>query len=222
MIDTVVCGDCLDVMKDIPIGSVDLVLTDIPFNEVNRADSGLYHIDRGNADILVHDVKVLTGELIRITKGSGYVFCGWAQITPIIEVIRDHSLTHRLCCWSKPASNPMNGQFVWLSSAEYCVYFKKPSATFNYHCKGSVWTFPTGTGVTEHPTEKPVNLFKYLIEASSNAGDIVCDPFLGSGTTAVACIQTGRHYIGIEQSREYCDIAERRVKSAVEQIGMNL
>jgi len=75
---------------------------------------------------------------------------------------------------------------------------------------------------TEHPTTKPLALIKRLLTVATKPDALVLDCFLGSGTTAVACVQTGRHYIGIEQSPEYVAIAERRIKSAVEQIGMGL
>ena len=66
-------------------------------------------------------------------------------------------------------------------------------------------------GNKTHPTEKPVELLKVLIENSSNAGDIVLDPFMGTGSTGEACIQTGRKFIGIEIDREYYNIAENRL-----------
>lgn len=65
---------------------------------------------------------------------------------------------------------------------------------------------------TKHPTQKPVALFEYLIKTYTNPGDIVLDNCMGSGTTAIACLQTGRDFIGFETSSEYCDIANQRVK----------
>jgi site-specific DNA-methyltransferase (adenine-specific) len=67
-------------------------------------------------------------------------------------------------------------------------------------------------GDTEHPTQKPVALFEYLIRTYSNEGEVVLDNCIGSGTTAVAAIRTGRHYIGIEISEEYCSIARERIR----------
>jgi site-specific DNA-methyltransferase (adenine-specific) len=64
-----------------------------------------------------------------------------------------------------------------------------------------------------HPTQKPVNLFKYLIKTFSNKGDIVLDNCLGSGTTAIACIETERNWIGIEKEQSYCEMAENRIKT---------
>ena len=105
----------------------------------------------------------------------------------------------------------MNGDFVWLSGVEFAVYFKKPNATFNQHCKNPVWRFPSGTN-KQHPTEKPIELFKYLVVSSSNENDIVLDVCLGSGTTAVACKRLNRNYIGIEISEKYCEISRQRIR----------
>lgn len=69
-----------------------------------------------------------------------------------------------------------------------------------------------------HPTQKPIALIEYMIKTYSNPGDVVLDPFMGSGTTAVACIRTGRNYIGYELSAEYCQIAEKRIADAIDQL----
>lgn len=177
---------------------------------VNRSSNGLRNLDKKDADIMTIDLKILIPEIIRVTKGSGYIFCGWGQISEIIEIIRENKLSNRLCVWRKTNPSPMNGQSIWLSGAEFCVYFKKPNATFNEHCKNCVWDFPSGRGKV-HPTEKPLKLFQYLITASSNEGDIVCDPFVGSGTTSVSAISLGRSFIGGDINPDYCKIAEDRL-----------
>jgi hypothetical protein len=65
-----------------------------------------------------------------------------------------------------------------------------------------------------HPTEKPLNVMEWLVELTTNEGDIVLDPFMGSGTTGVACVNTGRNFIGIEIDKGYYEIAERRIAEA--------
>jgi len=72
-------------------------------------------------------------------------------------------------------------------------------------------------GKTEHPTEKPVELIKRFIVTSSNEKEIVLDPFIGSGTTAVAYIQTGRNFIGFEKNKDYFKMANKRLKPYLEQ-----
>ena len=210
MINTVIQGDCLEVMKDIPDKSVDMVLTDIPYNEVNRKSNGLRNLDKGVADILSFSLKDMVETFVRITKGSIYIFCGTEQVSELRKLLISGGLSTRLIIWNKTNPSPMNGQHIWLSSIECCVFGKFKNATFNEHCKGSVLNFPCGRGKV-HPTEKPLKLFEYLINASSNEGDIILDACAGSGTTGVACINTNRNYILIEKEPEYIEIIKKRI-----------
>ena len=205
-------GDCLDLMKEIPNGSVDLVLTDIPYGEVNRKSNGLRNLDKGKADIVTFDLKELTETLCDKTGGSIYMFCGTEQVSTIRATMIEKGLSTRLCIWEKTNPSPMNGQVIWLSGIECCVYGKKKNATFNEHCKNTVFRFPTVKGKL-HPTQKPIDLMKYLIEVSSNENNTVLDPFLGSGSTGVACVNTNRNFIGIELDKNYFDIAKCRIES---------
>ena len=200
-------GDCLDLMKEIPNGSVDLVLTDIPYGEVNRKSNGLRNLDKGKADIVTFDLKELTETLCDKTGGSIYMFCGTEQVSTIRATMIEKGLSTRLCIWEKTNPSPMNGQVIWLSGIECCVYGKKKNATFNEHCKNTVFRFPTVKGKL-HPTQKPIDLMKYLIEVSSNENDTVLDPFMGSGSTGVACVNTNRNFIGIELDKNYFEIAK--------------
>lgn len=194
--------DCIQGMKQLPDNSVDLVLTDIPYDEVNRASNGLRNLDKGDADIFTMDIVELTTLICSKTKGSVYMFCGIGQVSDIRKTMVKLGLSTRLIIWEKTNPSPMNGDKLWLSGVEACVYGKKKGATFNLHCKNSVLRYPCGRNKI-HPTQKPLELFKYLVEASSKEGDVVLDPFMGSGTTAVACIETKRKYIGFELNNEF-------------------
>ena len=110
----------------------------------------------------------------------------------------------------------MNGQYIWLSGVECCVYGKRKGATFNGHCNNTVLRYPCGRNKL-HPTQKPLNLIQQLIEISSNKNDIVIDPCMGSGTTGVACVNTDRNFIGIELDPEYYSIAKDRIEDAKNQ-----
>ena len=104
----------------------------------------------------------------------------------------------------------MNGNKLWLSGSEFCVFARKPKATFNRHCEKPIWKFPVGKSKI-HPTQKPVDLMEYIIGSSSKTGDTVLDFTLGSGTTGVACKNTQRKFIGIELDDNYFDIATKRI-----------
>lgn len=108
----------------------------------------------------------------------------------------------------------MNGDKLWLSGIECCVYGKFPKATFNQHCKNSVFRFPCGRNKI-HPTQKPLPLISYLIESSSNEGDTVFDPCMGSGTTGEACLKLNRKFIGCELNTTYYLAAKERIENAL-------
>jgi len=203
-------GDCLEVMKDIPDGSVDMVLSDIPYGEVSQKSSGLRKLDRGNADTCEIDLSVMVDDAVRVCGGSFYIFCGTEQISEIITHFKRHKLTTRLCAWEKSNPSPMNGTRLWLSGLEFCVFARQPNATFSEHCQKALWKFPVGKSKV-HPTEKPVKLMQRLIEASSNEGETVLDFTMGSGTTGVAAKSLNRSFIGIELDETYFGIAEGRI-----------
>lgn len=206
-------GDCLELMKDIPDDSVDMVLCDIPYGEVDQKSSGLRKLNRGNADICDIDLQIMVKECVRICKGSFYIFCGTQQISDIITYFKNENLTTRLGVWEKSNPSPMNGSYLWLSGMEFCVFSRKANATFNEKCKKALWKNSVGRSKI-HPTEKPVELMEILIKASSNEGDVVLDFTMGSGTTGVACANTKRKFIGIELDQDYFNIAKERIEEA--------
>lgn len=213
-------GDCIKGMGRLPDLSVDLTLTDIPYGEVtkNGAKRAKYSgqlrkIDKGKADILTFDLDKFLMGVSRITKGSIYIFCGIEQIDPIYTYFSNHKdFMVRQCAWRKTNPSPANGQHMWLSSFENCIFAKRRKTKFNQSCKSSVWDFPVGRGKI-HPTEKPLDLFKYLIESSSDEGDLIFDPCIGSGTSAVAAKELNRNYLGFELDEEYFKLANDRINT---------
>jgi site-specific DNA-methyltransferase (adenine-specific) len=208
-------ADCLEAMRDIPDGSVDMVLTDIPYGEVSQKSSGLRMLDRGDANTCNFDIKEMVADIIRITNGSFYIFCGTEQISIITSAFKSYKLTTRVCVWEKSNPSPMNGSRLWLSGMEFCVFARKPKAVFNEHCQKALWRFPVGRSKV-HPTEKPVKLMNRLVLASSNEGDTILDPFMGSGTTGVAAKTLGRSFIGIELDPDYFALASKRIADTPE------
>ena len=194
--------------------SVDLVVTDIPYGKVNRKHGSLRKLDKGKADIVTFDLGMFVNELARVTKGSIYIFCGTEQVSDIRKILIQNKMSTRLCIWEKTNPSPMNGDKIWLSGIECCVFGRFPNATFNEHCKNTVFRYPCGRNKL-HPTQKPLELIEKLVLASSNEGDTVFDPCMGSGTTGVACKKNNRKFIGIEMDREFYNIASHRIESDV-------
>lgn len=216
-LNRVLHGDCIRWMKELEDKSIDMVLTDIPYNEANRQSNGLRNLDKSNADILTFDLQEFLVECDRVCKGSFYIFCGFQQLSEIDRYFRQNKISRRCIVWEKTNPSPMNSKYIWLSGIELCVYGKKPKATFNDKYRNTVLKYPVGRSKI-HPTEKPLKLFEELISISSNEGDVVLDACIGSGTTAVAAINLNRKFIGIEQDWDYCLMANGRIKKAREEL----
>ena len=203
--------DCLEGMKRIADGSVDMILCDLPYGEVNRKSSGLRNLNKGLADECNMDLYMLCNEYGRICKGTVYLFCGIEQISLLTSTLKKIGFSTRLGQWEKTNPSPMNGDKVWLSGSEFCVIGRKPKSVFNRHCEKPIWKYPVGRNKL-HPTQKPVELFEYLINSSTNPGELVLDTCIGSGTTAIACVNTNRNFIGFEMNEGYYGIACNRIE----------
>lgn len=212
MTSKLVNADCFVEMSKIPDKYVDAVITDIPYGEVNRISNGLRNLDKGKADSIDFEIGDMVNELCRLTKGSIYIFCGINQVSAIRQAMTKNKMSTRLLIWEKTNPSPMNGTKIWLSGVECCVYGKFPSATFNGHCENTVLRFPCGRNKI-HPTQKPEKLVEKLVKVSTNEGDVVLDPFAGSGTTAVVCAKNGRKYLAYEIDKDYYNKAEERLRN---------
>lgn len=127
-------NDCMKILPTLGNKSVDLVVTDIPYGEVNRKHGSLRKLDKGKADIVTFDLGMFVNELARVTKGSIYIFCGTEQVSDIRKILIQNKMSTRLCIWEKTNPSPMNGDKIWLSGIECCVFGRFPNATFNEHC----------------------------------------------------------------------------------------
>ena len=203
--------DCLEGMKSIPEKSVNITLTDIPYGVVNRESNGLRNLDKENADVFNIYMDELLSEIHRVTEGQIIIFCAKEQFSEIYKFFANKKGTTRSIIWQKTNPSPMNGQHVYLSGVEHAVWFKpRGRKVFNAHCKNTVFTYSNGSRKI-HPTQKHIELFKELITDNSNEKEVVFDPFMGSGTTAVAAIDTGRNYLGFELDEEYHKLSEQRI-----------
>lgn len=204
-------ADCLEGMKRIPDNHVNITLTDIPYGVVNRKSNGLRNLNKEAADDFNIDMDELLREIYRVTEGQIVIFCGKEQFSEIYKFFANKKGTTRSIIWQKTNPSPMNGQHIYLSGVEHAVWFKpRGRKVFNAHCKNTVFTYSNGSRKI-HPTQKHIELFKELITDNSNEEEVVFDPFMGSGTTAVAAIDTGRNYLGFELDEEYHKLSEQRI-----------
>ena len=205
-INHIICGDCISVMATMPSTSVDLVVTDPPYLVNYRPSDGRRYPNDDNDRWLVPAFA----EVARVLKRDRFVvsFYGWNKADRF------------LLAWKAAGLYPV-GHLVWTKnyySKERFVRYSHESAYLL--AKGNPpkprvglrdvldWRY---TGDTLHPTQKPVMALLPLIMAYSQVGDIVLDPFAGSGTTAVAAATLGRRYIGIELEPKYAAIAQERL-----------
>lgn len=203
--------DAIELMQNLPDSYVDLLLTDIPYARVNKSSNGLRVIDKKQANKETFDLQSFAREAFRVTKGSAVIFCGKEQFSTLYGDFDDWGATTRMIVWEKTNPMPMNGRYVFLSGVECAVHFRKKQATFNGNCINTVFRFPNGSS-KRHPTEKPLALFTKFIDLLTDPGDLVLDPCMGSGTTAIACEQTGRRYICGDINPDYAVMAIQRLR----------
>jgi DNA modification methylase len=221
-------GDCLAVMP--LLGKVDAVVTDPPYllsdNSPGKAhcfgDSlGKFDSERYKEIVSGVDYAILFNGIQEICKpANGFVFCSNRQISSLMAEAEGRKLATTLLVWHKVNAVPFaNG--VWRGDAEYIVHFRGKGATFigNALDKTKVIPHPIVQD-TAHPTVKPSAVIERLIRNCSLADQTILDPFMGSGTTLVACAKLGRHGIGIEIDPDYFDIACERVQKAYDQPDM--
>lgn len=238
----VVIGDCRLLLGDslaiMPgIGAVHHVIMDPPYeaslhaskNSLRgpvRADTGpdLKGLDFAPIDEIREEVVVL-GE--HLCKGWFIAFCTVEGVAKWADAINESAMKYkRACIWVKPDSTPqLNGQGPAQGAECFVTAWNgKGHAAWNAGGKRGVYTHTVNPPDRHggHPTEKPWRLFAELINDFTAPKHIILDPFMGSGTTGVACIRTDRQFIGIEQDEKYFDIACERIAKAAAQPDMFL
>ena len=133
--------DCMSVMSRMPADAVTMTLTDIPYDVVSRKSNGLRSLDKDKADEITFPLDSFLSEVVRVTSGSIYIFCSTEQVSAIRGQLIEAGLSTRLCVWEKTNPSPMNGQHIWLSGVECCVFGKK---------KGELVSFKTPGGVVNY------------------------------------------------------------------------
>jgi site-specific DNA-methyltransferase (adenine-specific) len=218
--------DCLDFMRTMPDKSVDAVITDPPYGDINHVDrlherakyvnGPIRNLNKGAADNIIFDWEEMLIAIDRLSMQWVYMFAG-DKTGMVRSFFAERDCMTRLGIWEKNNPTPLHGQYIWLSSIEPFAIARKHHGIFNEFCTSPVLKYPAGNS-KDHPTQKPVALMKRLIESSTKINDTVFDPFMGSGTTGVACIQTGRNFIGCEIDEGYFKIAEKRIHDAQQQL----
>lgn len=199
------CADCMDILPQLPEGCVDLCLTDPPYGILGGAKEigGANIVKPKTYPEMVWDYEPFSEEQLYA--------CRSASINQIIFGYNHFSDIMPKCSgpivWDKACQNGWNdtfadGEMAWTS-------FNRPLKIYRLLWKGALRSERNIERV--HPTQKPQTLMQWILDDYSEAGQLVLDPFLGSGTTAVACKRLGRKFIGIEISETYAAIARDRI-----------
>lgn len=220
-------GDCLELMKNIPDGSVDLVLTDPPYvietkgGGICGKDGLVKQFKENHLDEMKNgfDTQVLD-EICRVLKKINvYFFCSQKQIMPLLDYfVKEKKCNWNLLCWHKTNPVPACGN-KYLTDTEYILFFREKGVKVygEFDTKFTYYVTPSNQKDKKkygHPTIKPIEILQNLIVNSSLENGSVLDCFMGSGSTGVACINTNRNFIGIELDKGYFDIAKKRINEA--------
>lgn len=218
-LNQIIQGDCLDVLKTFPDKCVDLVLSDPPYgiSYQSARRTATAQFEKIQNDASLEWVSPFLREAYRIMKDNThiYLFCNDYAISDFRREVESIGFTpKRTLVWVKNnhTSGDLEGDYG--NKTEFILYAQKGRRELNGKRETNVLTCSRVARMS-HPTEKPTDLCTFLIRKSTSYGQVVLDPFLGSGTTAVAAKMEGRDFIGIEISEKYCDIARRRVASAM-------
>lgn len=219
--------DCLEGLKAIPDDSVDLIVTDPPYfltmghggsnTNVNQFKSAALTSNRSFNDLAICTpfYKQLFAEYARVLKpdGSFYFFTDWRGYAYYFPLLNAALPVRNMICWDK-----MSGPGSFYAFHHELIVFGTYKGKTKAGVGSNVWRMPAfnsgakkTNGEKVHPTQKPIELIEKMILDSSEPGDVVLDTFMGSGTTALACMRTGRHYIGFEHDEGYHATAMQRI-----------
>lgn len=250
--DYIKCGDCVELMKELPDNCIDLTVTSPPYDNLRKYNGfeldfeatarELYRITKDGGVIVwvVGDATINGSETGTSFKQALYFKqCGFNLHDTMIyhKEIPTWNITSRryrqhfeymfVFSKGKPKTfNPIEDVKVKNMQPRKCKSNRNGEAKYEmyvpkkeYTCRGNIWSYNVGSGCTkdkiafEHPAIFPEKLAEDHILSWSNPGDVVFDPFVGSGTTAKMAALNGRHYIGFDISEEYCNIAKQRINN---------
>ena len=230
--------NCIEAMKSIGDNTIDLIITDPPYNLGNfmkDRDTNLKKMrdnffgDAGwdNMDFSEwsESMEQFFGSAARVMKkcGSIIVFMAIIKVETVIKLAEKYGFYYKTTgIWHKKNPMPRNMNLHFVNSTEAWIYFTYKTRTGTFNNNGAVLHDFVETSVTpngerkygKHPTQKPESLMRHFVDVLSNVDDNILDPFMGSGTTGVAAKKAGRNFIGIELSKEYFDMASQRIQEA--------
>lgn len=223
---TLYLGDSLEIMPTLE--KVDCVVTDPPYLLTSGGEhpttgqrmSGKFNNENYNNNGCIVECTIDWNDFMdpifeSLNKGHAYIMCNNRHIQNMLNAAEQAGFRfHNMLVWDKHSPTPNRW---YMKNCEFTGFFYKGKAKFINDCGSKQLIKIIQRDDSIHPTEKPVELMAHYISNSTKPNDLVLDPFMGSGTTLVACANTGRKGIGIELDQQYFDIACKRVEFAYRQ-----
>lgn len=225
----IIKGNSLDVLQNIDVDSIDAIITDPPYN-ISR-DNNFKTMGRAGIDFGEWDKEfdltswIKTAEPLLKKGGNIVIFNDWKNMSYITKALEDNGFEIKdLIRWKKTNAMPRNRDRRFITDYEVAVWAVKKGGKWTFNRLSDTYEIPEIVGGLTpksekldggHPTQKPIYVMKWLIERLTNTGDTILDPFMGSGSTCVACEELHRDYIGIEQDEKYFEIAKKRINDYI-------
>ena len=207
-------GDCFELFQNIPDESVDMILTDPPYVMSFQSDYRKTKYEKIKGDSNLDWLGDFVNEIYRVSKPNTahYVFCSFHHVDKFKQAIENKFKVKNILTWVKnnTSMGDLKGDFA--PKTEFIIFFHKGRKLINGKRDPNVLEFKK-TRNELHPTQKPVDMTEYMIGKFSDEGDLILDPFMGSGTTGIACLNTNRRFIGMELEEDYFNIAKERIEN---------
>ncbi len=229
----IIQNDCFEVLKQIPDNSIDLILTDPPYNLAQYSTGNMYfdwRADRNNDiekwDLVDLQPCDLLDEFKRILspKGNIFIFCSYNLIGDYHKAFDPEFDTFQFMVWHKTNPVPNFRKTSFLNSCELIISCWNKGHTWNFTAQNDMHNFIESgicmgkerikgeDGKNLHPTQKPISILEKIIKIASNDGDIILDCFNGVGSTGEAALKLNRRYLGIEIDNKYVEATQNRLK----------
>lgn len=224
-INSIYNEDCLEGMKRIQDGSVDAIITDPPYN-ISR-DNNFHTMGRAGIDFGEWDKDFDLTSWIKVAEpllkkgGNIVIFNDWKNMSYIVEELELNGFQIKdLIRWRKTNAMPRNRDRRFITDYEVALWAVKKGGKWTFNRISDTYEIPEIVGSLTprsekysggHKTQKPVYVMEWLLERLTEIGDTVLDPFMGSGTTGIACLNTNRNFIGFELDKGYFDVANERI-----------
>jgi site-specific DNA-methyltransferase (adenine-specific) len=214
-------GDCLELMKELSDKSVDMILTDPPYGmnyqSGRRTVSPQFEKIKGDGDVMGWLPDVLD-ELHRVMKEDTaiYMFASWHNIDIFKNEFEKRFKLKNIIVWNKNNHGSGDLKAAYAPKYELILYGHKGRSLFREKRLPDVQNYSKVPGKEMlHPTEKPIDMLEVFIRNNSDPNHTILDPFMGSGTTGVACKNLNRNFIGMELDETYFNIAKDRIENHV-------